>query len=142
MKVFRKYIVWILPVLAILLISGLILTRVFRHMGPSAPQISVSSDEASEHIGTRAEVCGDVASASYLPQIGGEPTFINLGRPHPDQDFTVVIWGSNRSRWSVPPDRYYSGRYICVTGTIRLHEGTPQIVVTRSDEIQFESMFE
>ena len=117
-----------MPVIAIIMVAGLILSRVYRP-DPPVPQtdLRITAFEASGHIGEPAEVCGVVASADFLPSIGGQPTFLNLGRPHPDQPFTVVIWGEDRSRWPVPPEERYLTRHICVTGTIRSHRGTPQI---------------
>jgi len=39
---------------------------------------------------------GRVVAATFAPSIGGEPTWLNFGAPHPNQDFDVVIWGRNR----------------------------------------------
>ncbi len=136
MKFFRKTLTYILPVLAVIMVIGLILSRVYQPEPSSPdPEIRVSAHEAAEHAGTFAEVCGNVASADYVPGIGGEPTFLNLGEPHPDQLFTVVIWGEDRQRWPVPPDERYLTRDICVTGEITMHEGTPQIRARYPDQI-------
>lgn len=91
-------------------------------------------EEAAGHLGETARVCGIVRSASYLPEVGGRPTFLNLGRPYPDQPFTVVIWGEDRARFDTP-ERRLQGRRICAAGRIRSHEGTPQIEVRRPDQI-------
>ncbi len=129
-KHFRKWILRLMPVLAILMVAGLILSRVYQpEPRDTRPDLQISAFEASDHIGERAVVCGIVESANFIPSIDGEPTFLNLGRPYPDQPFTVVIWGEDRGRWTVPPEERYLTRHICVTGTIRDHEGTPQIRV-------------
>lgn len=120
----------------ILLVAGLILSRVYNPVAPYAPEVTIPASEAADYTGRRAEVCGRVASASYMPRIRGEPTFVNLGRAHPDQDFTILIWGVNRAKWSVPPERYYLDSEICVTGMIRMHEGTPQIEATSPEQIK------
>ena len=93
------------------------------------PEIRINASLASEYVGRAAEVCGPVASVSYNPQIDGKPTFINFGHPHPDQYFTAVIWGRNRSKWDVPPEQQYQNQRICVSGVIEMHEDTPQIIV-------------
>ena len=56
---------------------------------------------------------------------------------HPSKKrFTVVIWGQNRGNFPQPPESYYAGKSICVTGLIQEYEGIPQIEVTTPDDIQ------
>lgn len=90
--------------------------------------------QASEHAGEVARVCGIVESATWARGVEGRPTFLNLGRPYPDQLFTVVIWGRHRHRFGTP-ERRFRGERICVGGRIRLHRGTAQIEVARPDQI-------
>ncbi len=104
-------------------------------VGAVAPCTAVAGDlvieveDAAAHVGADATVCGTVASAAYLGRTGGTPTFLNLGRPYPDQLFTVVIWGSTRGLFEDEPEALFDGRRICVTGTIVEYKGKPQIVV-------------
>ncbi len=136
MEHFRKWILRLMPVLAVLMLAGLILSRVYQpEPRDTQPDLQISAFDASDHIGKRAVVCGIVESADFIPAIGGEPTFLNLGRPYPDQPFTVVIWGEDRARWPVPPEERYLTRRICVTGTISEHRGTPQIRVREPRQI-------
>jgi len=137
----RKSIKYLFPLVAVILIVGLVLSRVVSmDSAPAEPEITISASEASDHIGTVAEVCGEVASADFISQVGGEPTFINFGEPHPNQIFTVVIWGENRHLWQTPPQEAYQNREICVHGQIRLHEGIPQIVAERPEQIKVVSL--
>ena len=128
----------ILLAVSAILFVGLLLSRHLvgpsSHRGPTVGPID--AEEAAEHVGDRATVCGTVAEAILLREIDGQPTFLNLGGAHPDQAFTAVIWGEDRRRWSPPPDEQFAGHAICVTGEIDLHEGTPQIVVSRPRQIQ------
>ena len=98
--------------------------------GPLTPEA------AGEYVGQRAEVCGMVAEVVQVQGIGGKPTFINVGGKHPDQLFTALIWAEERTRWDRAPEDLYEGRSICVTGTVRRHEGTPQIVVSSPPQIR------
>lgn len=102
---------------------------------PPEPEITISTAEAENHVGTPAEVCGQVASADYLPNVNGQPTFLNLDEAYPNQVFTAVIFGDNRPQFSSPPEQMYLNRNICVSGTIRMHEGIPQIVVSNPGQI-------
>ena len=137
MKNFRNALKYLIPVIVLVMVVGLILSRVYQpEPSVPGPEISITAFEASEHVGKHAEVCGRVASAEYIRRIGGEPTFLNLGRSYPDQPFTVVIWGEDRSRWRVPPDERYLSHDICVTGEIRMHEDVPQIRARNPDQIR------
>jgi hypothetical protein len=92
-----------------------------------APEVPAA--EAGLHVGEVARVCGQVASAAHLASVNGQPTFLNLDRPYPDQIFTVVIWGRSRSRFDGPPEQLYDGKSICVTGRVDTYRGKPQIIV-------------
>jgi DNA/RNA endonuclease YhcR with UshA esterase domain len=139
MKNIRKRLKYIFPVLIVIMVVGLVLSRVYQPESPSPePEVRIKASEASDYIGTAAEVCGKVASTDYVPQVGGEPTFINLGRTHPNQLFTVVIWGSNRTKWIEQPERLYAKREICVSGMIEIYEDTPQIIVESPDQIEIQ----
>ncbi len=98
------------------------------------PVIEVA--EAASHVGESATVCGTVSSAAYLGRTSGTPTFLNLGRPYPDQLFTVVIWGTTRGLFEDEPEALFDGRRICVTGTIVEYKGKPQIVVDDPSQIE------
>jgi hypothetical protein len=87
-------------------------------------QTSISAAEAKNHVGERGTVCGEVASTHYAARSRGNPTFINLDKPYPNQIFTVLIWGSDRPKFGDPQEEYRSKR-ICVTGKISDYKGVP-----------------
>jgi DNA/RNA endonuclease YhcR with UshA esterase domain len=92
----------------------------------TAPHRLTAAD-AKDHIGQVATVCGNVVSTRYAASSKGQPTFLNLDKPYPNQIFTVVIWGSNRSKFR-RPEEDYKGQRICVTGKIAEYRGTSEIV--------------
>jgi hypothetical protein len=65
-------------------------------------QKPLTTAEAKEHIGEKATVCGDAVSAHYAAKTRGNPTFINLDKPHPDQVFTVLIWAVIARNSAIP----------------------------------------
>lgn len=134
---------WVGGVLLALVVAFL-LARVIPNGGGdgdgSAPPVTADlptygAGEAADHVGEVARVCGTVESTAWAREIGGRPTYLNLGRPYPDQLFTVVVWGEDRPRFDAPPERRWAGRRICVAGRIQTHEGRPRIVVERPDQI-------
>jgi len=95
----------------------------------------VTALEAKDHVGESLTVCGVVAGTRYLNSAKGQPTFLNLDKPHPGSPFTVVIWGADRSKFGEPEEKY-KGRKICVTGPISKYRDTPQIVVKEPSQIE------
>ena len=132
----RKKLALILPVVVLIMILGLFLSRIFQpDSNIPEPNITITAAEAPNYIGEAAKVCGKVENARFIPQIDGKPTFINFGQPNPNQDFTAVIWGDNRKKWVQSPEELYTNTEVCVTGRIESHEGTPQIEVISPEQI-------
>ena len=61
-------------------------------------QETITSEDAGKFIGETKRFCGMVASAQFAAKSKGQPTFINLDKPYPNQVFTVLIWGSDRGK--------------------------------------------
>lgn len=100
-------------------------------------QTSISTAEAKNHVGERATVCGEVASTHYAERSRGNPTFINLDKPYPNEIFTVLIWGSDRPKFGDPEEMYRS-KHICVTGKISDYKGVPEIVAYEPSQIKIQ----
>jgi len=101
------------------------------------PCEGISWDEAKNHIGDRITVYGPVVDTHWASGSSGKPTFLNIGKPYPDPSrFTVVIWIDNRNKFSEPPEDYYLGKTIAVTGLIEDYKGSPQIEVTTPEQIE------
>ena len=104
--------------------------------GPASAQ-TITAAEAKNHIGETATVCGKVVSAHYAASSRSRPTFLNLDEPYPRQVFTIVIWGSDRAKFS-KPEETYQGKYACATGKITEYRGVPQVVATEPAQIKVE----
>jgi len=95
----------------------------------------IAAKDAENYLGKTETVCGQVASATHALRAKGQPTFLNLDEPFPNQIFTIVIWGSDRAEFPEPPEKVYKGKRICVTGAITSYQGKPQIVVKDPKQI-------
>ncbi len=94
----------------------------------------ISAKDASAYVGQTVTVCGYVASTKYAYRSKGQPTFLNLDKPYPNQIFTALIWGSNRPAFGAP-ETTYSGKNICVSGLIKSYRGIPEIIVSSPAQI-------
>lgn len=67
----------------------------------------------------------------------GQLTFLNLDRPHPNQVFTIVIWGKDRPKFG-KPDVTFAGKRICVSGLIADFEGRPEMMAMDPTQISLQ----
>ena len=102
---------------------AMMLWPVFAHAAAN-----LTAEEASKHVGETATVCGTVASATYAARSRGQPTFLNLDKPYPNEVFTVLIWGENRAAFGAP-EKTLLGKHACVTGVIKLFHGQAEIIL-------------
>jgi len=97
----------------------------------------LTSADAKNHIGERATVCGNVVSAHYAARTKGNPTFLNLDEPYPNQIFTILIWGSRRPKFGAP-ENTYANKKVCVTGTVKDYKGVPEVVAEQPSQIEIQ----
>jgi micrococcal nuclease len=119
-------------IVATLVASGLFTSLSFA--GDKAKVINAS--EASQHVGEYVTVNAVVADTAYLAKSQGQPTFLNLDQPFPNNPLAVAIWGENRSKWNNAPDQWFKNKTVAVTGKVTLWHGKPQVVVTDPSQIQ------
>lgn len=109
----------------------------------TAPQLRAGScagavtwTRARAMVGRVATIKGRVAGTHYASSNNGSPTFLNVGVDYPNsRRFTVVIWGSDRSRFGRPETRY-AGRTVCVRGVVETYQGVPEIEVSSPSQIK------
>jgi hypothetical protein len=102
-----------------------------------AAPASITTDEAKNHIGENATVCGIVAGVHYAANSRGNPTFVNLDKPYPNQVFTILIWGEDLPKFDPKPSSW-DGKKVCVTGPITSYQGRPEIIAKAQTQIAVE----
>ncbi len=55
---------------------------------------------------------------------------LNLGGNYPNQAFTIMIPGADRSKFKEQREGSYKGRNVCVSGKVIDYKGKPEIVVS------------
>jgi|SRR5215472_3770269 len=96
---------------------------------------AINLEDAAGHVGENVTVCGIVASAQYAARSKGQPTFLNIGKPYPNQEFTALIWGSERAKFG-DPEKTLQGKRVCVTGTIRLYRGSAEVILNGPEQLR------
>ena len=83
------------------------------------PSGAIAYSEAKDHIGEQATVYGPVVGGRYSPDKDDKPTELWIGKTYPDPNHVlVVIWGTDRDKFPSPPESYYFGKTIYITGLI------------------------
>ena len=95
---------------------------------------TLTSDQAKNHVGENATVCGVVASSHYAGGSRGTPTFVNLDKPYPNNVFTILIWGEDLAKFNPKPSTW-DGKRVCATGVITSYRGSPEIVAKTADQV-------
>lgn len=120
-------------VLGVLLVAGFGLSRVLGGvMGEPAPTCDdpITWQDAEQEVGRSSAIVGQVVDANFEPDIGGAPTFLNLGNAHPQPErFDVVIYEDVRERFDRAPEDALLEEYVCVLGEVRERDGVPQIIL-------------
>lgn len=103
----------------------------------ASPQSHITPAQAKDHVGKSVTVCGIVASTKYATTAKKSPTFLNLDEPYPRQIFTVVIWETDRGKFG-QPEVGLKNKNICVTGTVQLYRGKPEIILKDKSQLNVE----
>ena len=96
---------------------------------------TITAEQAKNHIGETARVCGLVASLHFAFKTRGQPPFLNLGKPYPHQVFTAVSWGLDRGKFG-DPEQHYLNRRVCVTGPITVYHGQPEMILKDPKQVE------
>jgi len=118
-------------VLLIYLFAGLSSSTVM-----AQAQDVVRAHEAINHVGKLAMVCGLVASADYRRDTRGDQTYLNFDKLYPDQDFTAIIYGTDRRSFDIAPETL-RGYKVCVYGKVGAFRGQAQIVLKRQEQLNY-----
>ncbi len=94
--------------------------------------------EAKLHIGSTATICGSVMSTRYVSTSRGQPTFLDIDKAAPKQDFTVMIAGSDRAKFGGAPEVEFRDKVICATGQIRSYQDGAEIIATDPKQIEIQ----
>ena len=101
----------------------------------SLPRNTFNTVQAQNYIGKNEniKVCGTVVSTK-LSSKGN--IFINLDKKFPNQVFSISIFKEFVTNFSYQPDKYLTGKTICVTGKITSFNGTPTVSIANEKSIE------
>lgn len=108
----------------------------------------ITSASAGEHVGEEVTVRGLVKDYQTVIGRSGRPTLLlfDVGAGFqagsmvsmqltPDT-FAVLIWQVDKTYFPVNPGTFYSGKILCVTGTIKIWDDKPVIIAKDENQIR------
>lgn len=98
-------------------------------------QQKISIEKAGEHEGDSVIICSKVYGGKFFSNREPTITLLNVGAAYPNSLLTIVIKGENRAAFSNKPEEFYINKEICVTGTIRIFKGKPEIEISSEKAI-------
>jgi DNA/RNA endonuclease YhcR with UshA esterase domain len=104
----------------------------------TAAVATITSLDATNHIGKTATVCGTVTQTRFMSDSLNKYTFINLDGRYPDEPFCIIIEQPDRINFSEPPEITYRNKKVCVTGLIEKFKSKAQIKVKNPSQIKIE----
>ena len=99
----------------------------------AAPEITI--DEAKDHIGEKVTICAEIKETFFNSKAKGEPTMLNFGDVYPKQTFSCLIWKDDLKNFNYNPVTYLKRKQVCVTGTIKMYKGKPEMELHAQDQI-------
>jgi DNA/RNA endonuclease YhcR with UshA esterase domain len=100
----------------------------------ASAQTKITPKEAAKHINEMVTVTGKIYSSKLIAS--NNMTLLDVGGFNPNQDLTVMIEGTNRSKFKGKPEEDYKGREVTITGKVIDFKGKPEIVVTDPEQIK------
>lgn len=101
-------------------------------IGPDEGVKHIAWTDAAGAIGETVYVSGTIVSTG---KAGDRIAFLNFDREHPP-GFVAVIFSDHWDKFPGDPTELYKDKIVEIHGTIGLHKGKPQIVVTRPEQIE------
>ena len=95
---------------------------------PLLAQQPISAEDAQQHIGEKANVCGTVARIHWAKNTHGQPTFLDIDKSYPNEVFTIVIWGEDRVKFGNIEEKY-AHEHVCASGEITSYRGKPEMAL-------------
>jgi hypothetical protein len=103
----------------------------------------ITPGDAVNHVGEIQTVCGEVGKIKIEKLqpilINLYQLLINLYQQENTRNFTLVIYPSDKKKFTNPPIYSYLGKKICVKGLIKTYLNEPEIILTDPSQITIES---
>lgn len=138
-RLVRRHPVWLAAIVGVGVLA-VAAARVAGELGDRAPparcEEPIPWDQAADSVGRSAAVVGPVAEVTRAADVGGQPTFINLGAAHPERPrFDVVVYDDVAARFEEPLTGL-AGETVCAIGEVGQRDGVPQTIIDAPPQLR------
>lgn len=95
---------------------------------------SVSADSLQYYEGKKVTVCAKV-KGTFVSNKAKKTTFINFGKPYPNEKFIVVVFEKDLVNFSYDIPTKLKNKTVCVTGIVKMYKGKPEIIATKEEQL-------
>jgi DNA/RNA endonuclease YhcR with UshA esterase domain len=108
------------------ILSAFIFISSFVYAGTEIPV-----DSAQHYIGKTITICSKVYGVKAFDKV----TLINVGAAFPNSPLTITIFSKDLKNFSEEAEKLFTGKSICVTGSIKMFKGKPEMIVSKPEDI-------
>lgn len=102
---------------------------------PEIPAGAITPEQARNRLNQTATVCGTVAGPAFVARSGN--ILINLDKPYPETEFTLVIFKKDITSFPYDPvQTFKDDTRLCATGKITEYQGRLEIIINRPLQLQ------
>lgn len=98
----------------------------------SAQETTATLETITSFEGKTITICEKVTATH---ETKGGNVLLNFGKPYPNNVFSVIIFKRDRNKFGYNPLEFLQGKTICLTGTVIMYKGKPEIVIKNETEI-------
>ncbi len=95
----------------------------------------ITIQEASKYVGEVVKLCTKITEGKYNEILKSAPTLLYAGADSTNM-LTMVILADKRTSFKNPPEVFYKGKEVCITGKIDLYKNKPEIIITKEEQIE------
>ena len=96
-------------------------------------QTKIPVDSVIHYEGKSVTICTKVYGSKAFEKV----TLLNLDAKYPNSLLTIAIFQEDIANFPSLPDVLYFNKNVCVTGTIEIYKGKPEIKISNPTQIEF-----
>lgn len=99
----------------------------------------ISVKDIAKYVGDTVQFCSKVYTSHYYEGADGKPTLLDVRSASTEPLVSTLILGEDRKLFNDAPEKLYTNRDVCMSGTVQIVNGVPQMLIRKRDQIKVKS---